>query len=126
MNSSNQNGNPPNAADSAHTLPASAAPQTTGAPHAADLHQIGEDSTENSSPPHSAHLTAWQKFKLIFRVVEIRLRFIAILIVVGLFVGYWDTITNRWEQQTRSDGAVYNVVRKVLGQDAAHWLWPQA
>jgi membrane fusion protein, copper/silver efflux system len=74
----------------------------------------------------SPRLTVWQKFRLIFKVVEIRLRFIAILIIVGLFVGYWDTITNHWDKQTRSDGAVYKVVRALFGERGAHWLWPQA
>ena len=79
--------------------------------------------SEQLNPPRR---TAWQKFKLIFKVVEIRLRFIVLLIFVFLYVGYWDTITNHWEKQTRSDGDVYNVVRMVLGNRAAHWMWPQA
>src|SRR5437016_3269780 len=67
--------------------------------------------------------TTWQKLKLIFKVVEVRLRFIAILVAVGLVVGYWDTINNHWEKQTRPDGGVYKAVRVVLGERAAHWLW---
>ena len=54
--------------------------------------------------PDARTLTGWQKFKLIFKVIEVRLRFIAILIAVAFFVGYWDTIKNHWEKATRSDG----------------------
>ena len=86
----------------------------------------GEFAVKGLSQVSPVRLTVWQKFKLIFKVVEIRLRFIAILIIVGLFVGYWDTITNHWEKQTRSNGAVYNVVRRTLGKRAVRWLWPQA
>jgi Cu(I)/Ag(I) efflux system membrane fusion protein len=70
--------------------------------------------------------TGWEKFKLIFKVVEVRLRFIAILIAVAFFVGYWDSIKNHWEKQTRSDGGVYGTVRAVLGEKTTHWLWPQS
>jgi Cu(I)/Ag(I) efflux system membrane fusion protein len=75
--------------------------------------------------PQPARSTAWKRFVLIFKVVEVRLRFIGVLIVVGLFLGYWDTITNHWEKQTRSGGAIYNSVHAVLGERTAHWLWPQ-
>ncbi len=69
-------------------------------------------------------LTGWQKFKLIFKVVEVRLRFVAILVAVAFFVGYWDTIKNHWERQTRPTGGVYRAVRAVLGKGIAHRLWP--
>jgi Cu(I)/Ag(I) efflux system membrane fusion protein len=71
------------------------------------------------------HPTAWQRFVLVIKVAEVRLRFIGVLIVVGLFLGSWDTITNHWEKQTRSSGAAYNTVHAVLGERTAHWLWPQ-
>ncbi|MGA8616651.1 MAG: efflux RND transporter periplasmic adaptor subunit, partial [Xanthobacteraceae bacterium] len=93
----------------------------TNAPKAADATAAPKASAKVSPP-----LTTWQRLRLIFKVVEIRLRFIAILVLVALFVGYWDTIQNHWEKQTRSDGAVYSVVRQTLGKQAVHWLWPQA
>lgn len=86
------------------------------------------DHTGTAQQPQSAsteHLRPWQKFVLIFKVVEVRLRFIAILVAVGLFVGYWDTIKNHWEKQTRSDGGVYRLVGAVLSQGTAQRLWPQ-
>ena len=36
-----------------------------------------------------------------FKVLEVRLRFIAILVVTGLAIGYWDALANRWERWTR-------------------------
>src|ERR1700731_3437194 len=82
-------------------------------------------SGDKSSGAPPVRLKAWQRFVLVFKVVEVRLRFVGVLIVVGLFLGYWDTITNHWDKQTRSGGAVYNIVHSVLGERTAHWLWPQ-
>jgi Cu(I)/Ag(I) efflux system membrane fusion protein len=77
------------------------------------------------APVVAPPLTGWQKFKLVFKVVEVRLRFIAILIAVAFFVGYWDSIKNHWEKATRPDGGVYETVRAIVGAKTAHWLWPQ-
>jgi multidrug efflux pump subunit AcrA (membrane-fusion protein) len=38
------------------------------------------------------------------KLVEVRLRFVAILVVTALVVGYWDTITNYWERFQRNRG----------------------
>jgi multidrug efflux pump subunit AcrA (membrane-fusion protein) len=54
----------------------------------------------------------WQKFKLIVKVVEVRLRFIAILLVTALVIGYWDTITNYWDKWTRSAPAEISKLAK--------------
>jgi Cu(I)/Ag(I) efflux system membrane fusion protein len=70
------------------------------------------------------HRTGWQKAKLIFKVVEVRLRFVAILAAVGFFVGYWDDVKNHWEKLTRPDGLVYSATRSVAGKLTAEWLWP--
>src|SRR5262245_4762531 len=70
--------------------------------------------------------TRWQNFRLIFRVIEIRLRFIAILVAIAFFVGYWDTIRNHWEKQTRPDGPVYGAVRALFGESTAQRIWPHS
>ena len=54
----------------------------------------------------------WQKFKLVVKVVEVRLRFIAILVVTALVIGYWDTITNYWDKWTRSGPAEISKLAK--------------
>jgi Cu(I)/Ag(I) efflux system membrane fusion protein len=53
--------------------------------------------TQTPGAPHGA----WGRFWLAVKVVEVRLRFIAILLAVGLFIGYWDTVKNYWDRWTR-------------------------
>ena len=45
--------------------------------------------------------TAFQKVVFFLKLLEIRLRFVAVLLVTALIVGYWDTIQNYWERWTR-------------------------
>ncbi|MGN6546160.1 MAG: efflux RND transporter periplasmic adaptor subunit, partial [Aureliella sp.] len=35
------------------------------------------------------------------RMIEVRLRFVAVLVGLGLIIGYWDTIRNYWDRWTR-------------------------
>lgn len=35
------------------------------------------------------------------KAIEIRLRFVAVLVGIGLVIGYWDTIRNYWDKWTR-------------------------
>lgn len=35
------------------------------------------------------------------RMIEVRLRFVAVLVALGLIIGYWDTIGNYWDHWTR-------------------------
>jgi len=46
-------------------------------------------------------LSRWRKFRLIVKVVELRLRFIALLAITGLVFAYWDTLWNRYEKWAR-------------------------
>src|SRR5262245_57142956 len=46
-----------------------------------------------------------EKLKLVIKVIEVRLRFIAVLVVAGLVIGYWDSIQNHWAKWTRSPRA---------------------
>src|SRR5947209_474091 len=43
----------------------------------------------------------WARFRLVVRVVELRLRFVAVLAATGLTFAYWDTIANRYEKWMR-------------------------
>jgi heavy metal-binding protein len=54
-----------------------------------------------TSPPE---LTRWQKFRLVVKVVELRLRFIALMAATGLVFAYWDTLWNYYDKWTRPDG----------------------
>jgi len=46
-------------------------------------------------------LTRRQKFRLVVKVVELRLRFVALMAITGLGFAYWDTIANRYDKWMR-------------------------
>jgi Cu(I)/Ag(I) efflux system membrane fusion protein len=46
-------------------------------------------------------LSRWQKFRLVVKVVELRLRFVALMAITGLAFAYWDTIWNRYDKWMR-------------------------
>src|SRR3990172_9964473 len=92
----------------------------------ADMGGDGALAPSQAAPATTQPLTGWQKFKLVFKVLEVRLRFIAILVATAFFVGYWDSIKNHWHKETRGDGRVYAIVHTVLGESVMHWLWPHS
>jgi Cu(I)/Ag(I) efflux system membrane fusion protein len=47
----------------------------------------------------------WRKLWLVLSVVQARLRFIAILVAVGLAIGYWSTLSNYVQKWTHIAGA---------------------
>jgi membrane fusion protein, copper/silver efflux system len=54
-------------------------------------------------------LSGWKRVRFLFRVIEIRLRFILILVATFVLVGKWDTIKNYWEKWTRPSTKVAQV-----------------
>jgi Cu(I)/Ag(I) efflux system membrane fusion protein len=50
-------------------------------------------------------MTRWQKFWLVGLVILKRVRFMAVLAAVGVFIGYWDTVMNYWDKWTRPTSA---------------------
>ncbi len=48
-----------------------------------------------------APLSRWQKFRLVVKVVELRLRFIALMAVTALVFAYWDDLWNRYDKWMR-------------------------
>lgn len=56
------------------------------------------------------HMT-WQMWR---QLIEVRLRFIGLLIVTGVVVGYWDTLTNYWERFTRSATPPTTIAQAVI------------
>jgi Cu(I)/Ag(I) efflux system membrane fusion protein len=52
----------------------------------------------------SPELTRWQKFRLVVKVVELRLRFVALMAATGLVFAYWDTLWNYYDKYTRPQG----------------------
>ena len=55
--------------------------------------------------PAEQPLTGRQKLRLVGLVILKRLRFLVILLAVGVFIGYWDTIKNYWDKWTRPSHA---------------------
>ena len=56
--------------------------------------------TDNGNVPAPKH-SFWWKTWLVLKVVQARLRFIAILAAVGVVLAYWDTLSNYYERWTR-------------------------
>ena len=54
--------------------------------------------------PAAPALTRWQKFRLVVKVVELRLRFVALMAATGLTFAYWDTLANYYDKWTRPEG----------------------
>ncbi len=53
-------------------------------------------------------MTFWQKTLLVVKVIEVRLRFVAILVVTALVIGYWDSISNYWDKWVRPNATAAN------------------
>ncbi|WP_165074697.1 efflux RND transporter periplasmic adaptor subunit [Paludisphaera rhizosphaerae] len=49
-------------------------------------------------------LTRWRKFRMVMKVVELRLRFVALMAATALTFAYWDTLGNYYEKWTRPTG----------------------
>ena len=82
----------------------------------ADPGVVERDTTAPAEPP----LTRWQKFRLVVKVVELRLRFIALMAATGLVFAYWDTLWNRYDKWMRPAAEQHAAVvrHRVLLPDA--------
>src|SRR4051794_38346617 len=52
-------------------------------------------------PGDKSPMTGWQKFRIVVKVTELRLRFIALMAITGLALVYWDTLGNRYDKWMR-------------------------
>ncbi|MBI5366119.1 MAG: efflux RND transporter periplasmic adaptor subunit [Planctomycetes bacterium] len=66
-------------------------------------------------------LSRWEKFKLAFEIVEVRLRFVGLLIGSALLVGYWDTILNYADKWTRPPAAAGGAGGAVATSDIEYY-----
>src|SRR3954465_13788227 len=66
---------------------------------------LREESSAQAAPAELP-LTRWRKFRMGLKVVELRLRFIALLAVTGLAFAYWDTLWNHYDKWTRPQAGV--------------------
>ncbi|MCC6494419.1 MAG: efflux RND transporter periplasmic adaptor subunit, partial [Pirellulales bacterium] len=46
-------------------------------------------------------MTRWQRIRFFLKAVEVRLRFIAVFVFIGLAMAYWTTIEAYWDRWTR-------------------------
>ena len=67
---------------------------------------------EANAPPRNSR---WQAFRFALKAIEIRLRFVAVLVGIGLLIGYWDTLRNYWDKWTRP--AVTGTARVAAGEE---------
>ncbi len=57
----------------------------------------GAASQALAAPP----ITGWKRIRFLFKVIEIRLRFILVLVLTFVLIGNWDTVKNFWDKWTR-------------------------
>jgi Cu(I)/Ag(I) efflux system membrane fusion protein len=74
--------------------------------HLTETDERASDFTETSSVPQPVARSRWSLFWFTIRMLEVRLRFIAVLVALGLVIGYWDTLQNYWDRWTRPAIAV--------------------
>lgn len=63
------------------------------------------DSASGPASPSPRPMSRWKKIRLVIKVVELRLRFIALLAATGLVFAYWDTIWNRYDKWMRPESS---------------------
>lgn len=62
---------------------------------------VSDDGTAGAAASATARTGPWRGVVFAIKAIEIRLRFVAILVGIGLLIGYWDTIRNYWDKWTR-------------------------
>ena len=67
------------------------------------LPEVVSEVTSPAAAPQP--LNGWKRVRFLFKVVEIRLRFILVLVATFVLIGKWDTIKNVWEKWTRPAAA---------------------
>jgi Cu(I)/Ag(I) efflux system membrane fusion protein len=65
-----------------------------------DVNGQGEGPTPATEPLPALH-SFWWKVWMVVKTLQARLRFVAILVVIGLVIGNWKTINAYWELWTR-------------------------
>jgi len=76
--------------------------QSSGPGHEPESRIAASDSSGVAGRRPGLGKAAW----FVFKAIEIRLRFIAVLVAIGLVIGYWDTIKNHWDKWTRPAAGV--------------------
>jgi len=53
-------------------------------------------------------------WRMWIQLIEVRLRFVGLLILTGIIVGYWDSLTNYWERFTRSASTPSTILQEIV------------
>lgn len=65
-----------------------------------------ENTHESAAPRSAPPPSRWQRARFLLRVIEIRLRFVLILVATFVLIGKWETIKNYWEKWIRPAASV--------------------
>jgi Cu(I)/Ag(I) efflux system membrane fusion protein len=67
-----------------------------------EMNPISADDTGALTPATTpTPRSRWQRAKFLLRAIEVRLRFIALFVAIGLLMTYWRTLENYWDRFTR-------------------------
>src|SRR5437879_5417026 len=61
----------------------------------------GDGRLRDTSPSSPTEHRFWHNVWQVIKTIQARLRFIAILVAIGVLIGYWDTLSNYYEKWTR-------------------------
>src|SRR5437660_12447202 len=74
---------------------------------------MSTQSPSGSPAPAAPPLTRWQKFRLVVKVVELRLRFVALMAATALVFAYWDDLWNRYDKWARPASGHHSAVTGI-------------
>lgn len=63
------------------------------------------NTSDNKSADQGRPPRGWRKFWFVLKVIQVRLRFVALLVLSGLAISYWDHVVSWWEKYNRPPGA---------------------
>lgn len=67
-----------------------------------------------SEAPNMSRPTRWKRFWFLVKVVEVRLRFVLVLVVTGGLIGYWDVIKNHYDKYTRDGSTLSKAANSLI------------
>ena len=73
--------------------------------------------------PRPAEHGFWWKLWQVLKVVQARLRFVAILVAVGALIGFWDTINNYYEKWTRPLYGTHEAAEELFWQSVLEKIY---
>ncbi|MDD4889372.1 MAG: efflux RND transporter periplasmic adaptor subunit [Phycisphaerae bacterium] len=67
-----------------------------------------------TSPSPVPHLSGWGKAKRFLQILNVRLRFVFLMVIVGLVASKWETIVNYYDRYTRPAAATATAVDESI------------